>query len=167
MILIGLGSNLESLEFGPPALVLDEALRQLQAAGVRLAACSPYYRSAPIPASDQPWFVNGVVRVETALAPQALLALLHRIEARLGRRRGVRWAARIIDLDLLAYDQRVISADRENGLILPHPRLHERAFVLAPLADVAPAWRHPLSGKTAAEMLRLLGDGQELQKIPG
>ena len=165
MILLGLGGNLNSPEFGPPVRVLGTALEQLQHAGVRLCLRSPWYRSAPVPASDQPWFINGVVRVHTALAPQALLALLHRIEMRLGRRRGIRWAARIIDLDLLAYGDRIIAGNGENGLILPHPRLHERAFVLAPLADVAPAWRHPILGKTPGEMLAVLGGIQELQKL--
>jgi len=165
MILIGLGSNLESPQWGPPVQVLAAALRQLECAGVRLAGCSPWYRSAPVPASDQPWFINGVARIETALAPQALLALLHRIEARLGRRRGVRWGARIIDLDLLAYGGRVITGCSADGLVLPHPRLHERAFVLAPLADLMPSWRHPVSGRTAADMLAALAVGQQALKI--
>jgi len=165
MILVGLGSNLESPEFGTPVEVLGAALKEIELAGVRLLGCSPWYRSAPVPASDQPWFVNGVARFETALEPQALLALLHRVEARLGRRRGARWAARIIDLDLLAYDERIIVGQDEGDLVLPHPRLHERAFVLAPLADLVPFWRHPVSGKTAAELLAALGGGQQLQKI--
>lgn len=165
MILIGLGGNLDSPEYGPPIDVLGAALTQLQAAGVRLGACSPWYGSAPVPVSDQPWFINGVARIETALAPHALLALLHRIEARLGRRRGVRWGARIIDLDLLAYGERVINGCGEDGLVLPHPRLHERAFVLAPLADLMPSWRHPVSGRTAADMLAALEVGQQVRKI--
>jgi 2-amino-4-hydroxy-6-hydroxymethyldihydropteridine diphosphokinase len=167
MILVGLGGNLDSPEFGAPVQVLGAALNELQHAGVRLCGCSPWYRSAPIPASDQPWFVNGVARLETALAPQALLALLHRVEARLGRRRGVRWAARIIDLDLLAYNERIIAGDGGDGLILPHPRLQGRAFVLAPLAELVPSWRHPVSGKSAAELLAALGGGQQLRKITG
>jgi 2-amino-4-hydroxy-6-hydroxymethyldihydropteridine diphosphokinase len=165
MILLGLGGNLASPEYGTPVQVLGAALDELTCAGVRLRGCSPWYRSAPVPASDQPWFVNGVARVETPLAPRALLALLHRVEARLGRRRGVRWAARIIDLDLLAYGEHIIAGNDQADLVLPHPRLHERAFVLAPLADLAPTWRHPVSGKSAAELLAALGDGQPLQKI--
>ena len=145
--------------------MLGAALDRIQHAGVRLRGCSPWYRSAPVPASDQPWFINGVAQIETALAPQALLALLHRVEARLGRRQGVRWAARIIDLDLLAYGERIIAGPGEDGLVLPHARLHERAFVLAPLADLVPSWRHPVTGKSAAELLAALGGGQKLQKI--
>ncbi len=169
MILIGLGGNLTSPEFGPPIKVLAAALAHLQQAGVRVVGRSPWYRSAPIPASDQPWFVNGVARIETALAPPALLALLHRTEARLGRRRrddDVRWAARIVDLDLLAYDGYVTEeGGPDEAVCLPHPRLGERAFVLAPLAALAPCWRHPVSGQTAVEMLALLEPGQELSEI--
>ena len=156
MILLGLGGNLSSPEFGAPVEVLTQALVELRQAGVKVSECSPMYRSAPVPASDQPWFINAVARVETALAPAALLALLHRIEARLGRHRGVRWAARIIDLDLLVYDDLIIprdsDSDSDGGLVLPHPRLSERAFVVLPLADVAPEWRHPVSGKSATDL---------------
>ncbi|MDP6874238.1 MAG: 2-amino-4-hydroxy-6-hydroxymethyldihydropteridine diphosphokinase [Alphaproteobacteria bacterium] len=170
MILIGLGGNLPSPEYGASVQVIAAALGHLQDNGVRIGACSSWYQSAPIPASDQPWFVNGVARIETALAPPALLALLHRVEARLGRRRervreGGRWAARIIDLDLLAYDARVIGDDGKGALVLPHPRMCERAFVLAPLAELAPLWRHPASGKTAAELLAALPPGQQLRKM--
>jgi len=165
MIFLGLGSNLESPEFGAPAEVLIAAMELLARAGPRVVERSPLYRSAPIPASDQPWFVNGVARIETALAPHALLALLHRIEARMGRRRGVRGAARIIDLDLLAHGGRIIPGCSQNGWVLPHPRLAERAFVLAPLSDLAPLWRHPVSGKEAGNMLADLPAGQELQRM--
>lgn len=167
MIFLGLGSNLESAEFGGPAEILDAAMALLAKAGPRVVARSPLYQSAPIPASDQPWFVNGVARIETALAPHALLALLHRIEARMGRRRGVRDAARIIDLDLLAYGGRIFPGSSQNGLVLPHPRLAERAFVLAPLSDLAPTWRHPVSGKEARKMLANLAAGQEIHRMDG
>ena len=170
MILIGLGGNLPSPEYGPPVQVIGAALQLLQGNGVRIGARSSWYQSAPIPASDQPWFVNGVARIETALAPSALLALLHRIEARLGRRRGgeqgtERWAARIIDLDLLAYGARIIDGDGMESLVLPHPRMGGRAFVLAPLAELAPNWRHPVSGKTAAQLRAALPLGQQITKM--
>ena len=165
MILLGLGSNLSSLKFGTPVEILTQALAEMRLAGVEVAACSPWYRSAPVPTSDQPWFINGVARVETALAPSALLALLHRIEARLGRRRGVRWAARIIDLDLLAYGDLVMPGDSERELVLPHPRASERAFVVLPLNDVAPDWRHPVSGKNAAELWAELDQGQQIERL--
>jgi 2-amino-4-hydroxy-6-hydroxymethyldihydropteridine diphosphokinase len=102
-----------------------------------------------VPASDQPDFINAVVIVESPFEPAALLALLHRVEASFGRIRAVRNEARVLDLDLLAWNDRVSAADPS----LPHPRLHERAFVLLPLRDVAPAWRHPISGKSVSEMI--------------
>jgi 2-amino-4-hydroxy-6-hydroxymethyldihydropteridine diphosphokinase len=151
MILIGLGANLPGPD-GPPAATLAAALAALPAEGVAVARRSRWYRSAPVPPSDQPWFVNGVAALETALAPAALLALLHRLEARWGRRRRVTNEARPIDLDLLAYDDRV----ETGGLVLPHPRLHARAFVLLPLRDIAPGWRHPTLGLTVEELIRRL-----------
>jgi len=151
MILIGLGANLASPEFGAPPRSLEAALALMIERGLGIAARSRWYRSAPVPPSDQPWFVNGVVAVETALEPAALLEVLHAIEARFGRVRREPNAARVLDLDLLAYDGRV-SAEGENP-VLPHPRLHERAFVLHPLAEIAPGWRHPRLGRTLAALL--------------
>jgi 2-amino-4-hydroxy-6-hydroxymethyldihydropteridine diphosphokinase len=165
MILLGLGGNLPSPKYGSPADVLAAALGLLPQWGVRVLDCSPLYRSEPVPVSQQPWFVNAVARLDTALAPQALLALLHRLEAGMGRVRGERWAARIVDLDLLAYGDRTIRPAGPDGLAIPHPRMAQRAFVLAPLADLAPDWRHPELGKSAAELLAALGPDQNLHKI--
>jgi 2-amino-4-hydroxy-6-hydroxymethyldihydropteridine diphosphokinase len=158
MILIGLGANLPS-PAGAPAATFAAALDALGENGVRILARSRRYRTAPVPASGQPDFLNGVVSVATTLGPGDLLALLHRIEARFGRVRGVPNAARSLDLDLLAYGDRVMSDPA--GPILPHPRLHERAFVLLPLRDVAPGWRHPLLGRTVEEMIAALPPRQE------
>ena len=149
MILVALGSNLAHPQHGAPDAVLDAAIDAIEANGVRVVARSAFYRTAPVPASAQPDFVNAVVEVESAMEPAALLALLHSIEASFGRSRAVRNEARVLDLDLLAWKGRVSAADP----LLPHPRLHERAFVLLPLHDVAPAWRHPVSGKSVAEMI--------------
>lgn len=146
MILIALGANLPSAA-GAPVATLTAALAALEDEGVRVRKTSRRYRSAPVPASAQPDYVNAVAIVETSLDPKALLALLHRIEARFGRVRGAKNEARTLDLDLLAYDDRV--DDGADGPILPHPRLHERAFVLRPLAEIAPEWRHPTLGVSA------------------
>lgn len=152
MILIGLGANLAS-HAGPPATTIDAALSALEAAGVTIVARSPLYESEPVPRSDQPWYVNGVAIVETRMAPEELLALLHDVEHRFGRVRRERNEARPLDLDLLGYDDTVRDGDE---LLLPHPRMHERAFVLMPLVDIAPQWRHPALGRTAKELLGTL-----------
>ena len=114
-----------------------------------LAATSAWYRTAPVPRSEQPDFINGVVLLTGGIEPATLLARLHAIEAEAGRVRSVPNAARVLDLDLLAAGGRVIDSP---GLVLPHPRLAERAFVLYPLCDVAPGWRHPILGRTALEL---------------
>jgi len=140
MILVALGSNLPG-PAGSPRQTVERALAAFPDAGIRVLACSPWYRSAPVPPSDQPWFVNGVARVAFAEGDAAmLLARLHAIEAAFGRRRdGTRNAARPLDLDLLDMDGMV----REAAPILPHPRMTERAFVLVPRR---PTW--PPTGAT-------------------
>ena len=130
LILIGIGGNLDSPRWGPPRETLSAALAALAEEGVTIAARSAWYRSEPVPRSDQPWFVNAVAAVETGLDAGDLLALMQAIETRFGRVRGVRNAARVVDLDLL--DHRASSIDTD-ALILPHPRLHQRRFVLEPL----------------------------------
>jgi 2-amino-4-hydroxy-6-hydroxymethyldihydropteridine diphosphokinase len=159
MILIGLGANLPS-DVGEPRATLEAALAELEREGVRVVARSRWYRSAPVPRADQPDYVNAVASVETVLNPRDLLALLHRIERKFGRVRGAPNVARTLDLDLLAYRDRV-SEGGEGAPILPHPRLHERAFVLLPLADIAPDWRHPRLGGTARELAAALPPGQD------
>ena len=163
MILIGLGSNLPSPRHGAPAETCAAALEALEGAGVAVRGVSRWYRSAPVPPSDQPWFVNGVAAVATALKPQALLEVLHGIERQFGRARRTRNEARIIDLDVLAYGERM-SAPGEVP-VLPHPRLAERAFVILPLAELAPAWRHPVSKLSAAELARRLPADQVAEPL--
>jgi len=156
MILIALGANLPS-PAGPPRATCEAAVAVLVEHGVSVAARSPWYATAPVPPSAQPWFVNGVIRARTRLGPGELLDLLHRIERAFGRHRTVRDAARPLDLDLLAYGRHVAPRGRPQ---LPHPRMTERAFVLLPLRDVAPAWRHPESGERVATLIgRLPGGG--------
>jgi len=162
MILLGLGANLAG-PAGPPLDTLAAALEALGDAGVGVAARSRWYRTAPLPLSDQPPFVNAVAALATELAPEALLALLHRIEERFGRRRSVPNAARPIDLDLLAYHDCVSEAS--GGLVLPHPRMHLRGFVLLPLREVSPRWRHPVLGASVAELLAALPPGQAVEPL--
>lgn len=161
MILIALGANLPSTA-GAPRATLEAALAQLEAAGVRVVARSRWYRTAPVPVSDQPWYVNGVARVETALDPAALLAVLRRIEQAFGRQRAVPNAARSLDLDIVDYDGRV---ENTPELTLPHPRMQDRAFVLLPLAEIAPAWRHPTLGKTVEALVSALPEGQNAAPV--
>ena len=149
MILIALGANLPG-RCGPPPATLAAAKEAMEKRGIRVLRSSATYLTAPVPASDQPWYHNAVVHVETDLSPLRLLEALQEIESDLGRVRGARNAARIIDLDLLAYNDEIL--DRPE-LIVPHPRMHERAFVLTPLRDIAPDWAHPVLGETVSGLL--------------
>jgi 2-amino-4-hydroxy-6-hydroxymethyldihydropteridine diphosphokinase len=160
VIIVGIGSNLAAPPFASPQETATAALAQLPELGVGLVRQSRWYESEPVPPSDQPWYSNAVAIVATALSPAALLARLLALENRFGRRRGTRDAARTLDLDLLDYDGQELA---EPGLILPHPRLHERRFVLLPLAEVAPGWRHPRLGLTADELLARLPPGQPIR----
>lgn len=148
---LGIGANLGARV--RTCLRAVEALAGL--AGTRVCARSGLYETEPLGVTDQPRFVNLAVQLETGLAPEDLLAALQAIERDLGRRPGDRWGPRVIDLDLLFYDQRVIDAP---GLCLPHPRLAERRFVLAPLAEIAPELRHPILGHSMSKLLADLGD---------
>ena len=164
LIIIGLGANLAS-RHGTPSQTLDAAFTELQAAGVGVGRRSGYWRTRPVPVSDQPWFVNAVAAVDTELPPAALLALLHRIEDGAGRRRREVNEARPLDLDLLAYGRLVL--DGPEPPLLPHPRLAGRAFVLLPLAEIAAGWVHPLTGDGLAAMIGRLPVDQTAEKLSG
>ncbi|MFZ5708924.1 MAG: 2-amino-4-hydroxy-6-hydroxymethyldihydropteridine diphosphokinase [Pseudomonadota bacterium] len=165
---IGLGAN-EVAAPGPPRATLVSALSRLGRAGMRLVAVSRFYRSPAWPPGSGPDFVNACAVVRTGHDPEACLIRLHAIEAQLGRVRSVRWGQRTIDLDLLLHGDTVLPdpaawrhwqglpearqrTETPDRLILPHPRLQDRAFVLLPLAEVAAGWRHPVTGLTMAEL---------------
>ncbi|MDB5414244.1 MAG: 2-amino-4-hydroxy-6-hydroxymethyldihydropteridine diphosphokinase [Rubritepida sp.] len=146
MILIGIGANLPGNDGAAPRETCRAAAAALDTLpGLRLRALSRWWASAPIPPMpDAPWYVNGVARLAGNMDPAALLAALHAIEADHHRGRPYPNAPRTLDLDLLDYDG-TISDDP--ALTLPHPRLTARAFVLLPLAEVAPGWHHPVTGE--------------------
>ena len=154
MILIAIGANLQSGGGADPLATCEAAVESLRAIpGLTLMRRSSWYRSQAIPVSEQPDYCNGVVLMAGEIKPLALLAALQAVEARFGRIRSVPNAARTLDLDII--DISGVLCDVP-GLTLPHPRAHERAFVLCPLQDVAPAWRHPLLERDVAALLAAL-----------
>jgi len=163
-IYIGLGGNLPHPRYGPAKATLQAALGALKARGIEVVRISPWYRTAPVPASDQPWYFNAVAEISTGLTADRLLAELHAVEEELGRVRSVPNAPRLIDLDLL--DFRGETAPGGPGkATLPHPRLTGRAFVLRPLADLAPGWRHPVSGASIQALAAALPGDQITEKL--
>jgi len=155
-IYIGLGANLYS-HFGSPKQTLEAAIDELELQGVGIRAQSRWYQSAAIPDPDEPDYTNGVISIETTLSAEGLLSLLHGIEKAYGRERRTRWESRRIDLDLLDYQGLCLGAPVvPSALELPHPRLTERAFVLLPLREIAPRWRHPVSGRTVESLIDAL-----------
>jgi len=182
--LVALGGNQPS-EAGSAAQTLRSALAALTDAGAEIHAVSPFYSTPCFPAGAGPDYVNAAARVGLDVAPDQMLALLHSIEAGFGRTRTRRWGRRTLDLDLLARGAQVLPdiagynawralpldaqmTHAPDQLILPHPRMHERAFVLVPLADVAPDWRHPVLGCTVREMIADLSedDVRAVRRLP-
>ena len=152
MILIALGANLPSAA-GAPKDTLRAALASLGARAITVEQQSGFYVSEAWPDPADPPFVNAVASVRTKLSPAELLGVLHEVEAEFGRKPGPRNAPRPLDLDIIDYEGRIEHGHPE----LPHPRMVDRTFVLVPLRDVAPAWRHPVSGLTIDELIAALG----------
>lgn len=160
MIVIALGANLPSIH-GSPAETIKHAIVEIAKTGVRVLYQSPIYLTAPVPISDQPWYHNAVIGVSTDLSPKDLLKTLQSIENNFGRIRTERNAPRVIDLDIIVYHDVV---QNENNLILPHPRMDERAFVLYPLKDIAPEWRHPITKKHINHLIYDIPEGQDIKR---
>ena len=164
--LIGVGANLPGPGGLPALRTCKQAVAILDSLpGSRVVALSRWFSSAPVPASDQPHYVNGVAMLRyaagTTIDPAVLLIALQNVEAACGRKRSFANAARTLDLDIIGIGDLVRAAPDP---ILPHPRAHLRAFVLAPLVDVAPDWVHPVFGKSAAALLRAL-PAQEIRLL--
>ena len=153
MMLIAIGANLPGPDGAPPLETCRRALRNLRALPLGRYRVSRWYETAPVPPSPQPNYVNGVARFEAAPDPAWMLARLHEIEADAGRVRGAPNAARSLDLDIIDIGGLVRDAPDP---VLPHPRAHERAFVLLPLADVAPDWVHPRLHRAVTDLIRAL-----------
>jgi 2-amino-4-hydroxy-6-hydroxymethyldihydropteridine diphosphokinase len=153
VILIGLGSNLSGPHHKTSFDVLLSARQIMAQKGLVPVRASRFWQTQPVPKSDQPWYCNQVVEIETCRDPRIVLHMLHQIEAMFGRIRNPsrRNEPRILDLDLLTYHRVVLD---EPGITLPHPRLHERGFVLYPLRDVAPGFVHPILNKSVNLMIR-------------
>ena len=154
MIFIGIGSNLPATGFVSPKATIQAAIDLFDDFGITLVRLSKFYLTSPVPASDQPWFVNCVAQIETFLSPFECMANLHRLEFAFQRVRSVPNASRTLDLDLLDYNGLVIG--NQNTLRLPHPRINERAFVLFPLSDICSNWVSPLDGSKIEDLINKL-----------
>jgi len=141
--------------------LIGRGIEALEARGVRIVRRSSLYETEPVGVLDQPWFLNAVVEGETALAPEALLQACRATEIDAGRERVVRFGPRTLDVDVLWYDGRVVDLP---DLQIPHPRMHERRFVLVPLTEIAPTLTDPRSGTPYAELLTRLDERKKVEK---
>jgi 2-amino-4-hydroxy-6-hydroxymethyldihydropteridine diphosphokinase len=166
MIIVGLGANVSG-PWGTPRDTVKRAFEELDRRGVALLRASRLLVTQPFGKRNQPPFVNAVAEIATHLPPEALMRRLHEIEFAAGRRRGIRWGPRTLDLDLLDYHGLIRKPaypvwGGRRPLLLPHPGIEERLFVLQPLAEIAPQWRHPVSRKRPRELLLRAGGGGEI-----
>ena len=154
MIYVALGANVPSLA-GPAVVTLRRAIELMPAHGIEVLAQSGFYETLAWPNPADPAFVNAAITVRTKLGPSELLRVLLLIEKAFGRVRKTKWEPRSLDLDLIDYGGLVSD---ETHLMLPHPRVHERNFVLKPLSDIAPQWRHPDTGELVGDLLKKIGE---------
>lgn len=162
-IIIAMGSNLPG-DYASSTVLLEAALSRFSGAGLNVMRRSRWWRSAAWPDPSRPEYLNGVVLVETSLPPEAVLAQILALEAQFGRRRDLRNDPRTLDLDLIAYGRSVIDTP---DLVLPHPRAHERRFVMGPLAEIAPDWVHPALDETAAVLAARAAVGADAAPVAG
>ena len=162
MIYIGIGSNLNGKKNETPLQNCNKALVELKKE-VNICNISSWYKSEPIPVSNQPWYINGVVEISTNKSSIDLLEFILNIEEFFGRVREKRNEARILDLDIIDYKKQIIY--KKNKLIIPHPRMHQRSFVLQPLFELNPKWIHPIKKKGIKELIRNLNNKQKILKI--
>ena len=158
-VVVALGSNLSG-DYASSIALLEAALAAFPDEGLKVVGRSGWWRSAAWPDPSDPAFVNGVAMVETALSPDQTLQALHAIEGRFSRVRRQQNAPRTLDLDLIAFGR-----EQSKAPALPHPRAHERAFVMRPLAEIAPHWRHPTLGLSATELARAARVGADACKL--
>jgi 2-amino-4-hydroxy-6-hydroxymethyldihydropteridine diphosphokinase len=149
-VFVAYGSNLSSVP-ATASQAFARVVKNLRDRGLIVNKYSRLWRSRAWPDPSDPSYINAVIEIRTCLNPFELLYILHEIEGDFGRRRdGKPYAPRVLDLDLIAYGQRII--DGESGLIVPHPRAHDRAFVMGPLSEIAPGWQHPRLQRSAVEL---------------
>ena len=158
VVFIGVGANI-----GPVRENFARALRSMEECA-RVVAVSSLYESDPVGPQDQPRFTNAVVKAETELSPFELLGRLKTIEKEIGRKKTTRWGPRMMDLDIIFYGDLVISTD---SLVIPHPRAHERRFVLEPLLEIEPAAWHPVKDMAVRDICSGLGDSQAISRTGG
>jgi 2-amino-4-hydroxy-6-hydroxymethyldihydropteridine diphosphokinase len=161
MILLGLGANLPS-KYGSPLETLEKACERIEQSPIKIIQRSSFWLTEPVPVSEDPWYHNCVIEVETRLKPRELLYELQKIEQEFGRVRLRRNEPRVLDLDILVYRNYIIN---EEDMIIPHPRLHERAFVLYPIYEISSNCLHPILQKNCEELIAELPSDQKIKKL--